>query len=83
MSELRYDEIKGPPSTQTDFVNFSRLGSNFGSNYNHEITISFAPEIPGNSRMNHRLVEASPNELPPQRVVPDNKLATAKSFERN
>lgn len=30
MSELRYDEIKGPPSTQTDFVNFSRVGSNFG-----------------------------------------------------
>lgn len=23
MSELRYDEIKGPPSTQTDFVNLT------------------------------------------------------------
>lgn len=33
--------------------------------------------------MNHRLVEAPPNELPPQRVVSDDKLATAKSFERN
>ncbi|PBC32130.1 hypothetical protein APICC_02077 [Apis cerana cerana] len=41
MSELHHDEIKGPPSTQTDFVNFLAVIS---GNYNYEITISFAPE---------------------------------------
>lgn len=67
MSELHHDEIKGPPSTQTDFVNFLVVIS---GNYNYEITISFAPE----TRVIRGWIIVSPkllaNELPPEAVLP-------------
>lgn len=67
MSELHHDEIKGPPSTQTDFVNFLAVIS---GNYNYEITISFAPE----TRVIRGWIIVSPkllaNELPPEAVLP-------------